>query len=156
MSEQQSAAALAESQALDRDQLDEVRSRDWDLDFSGLRRWINVALSDTGWLERTEALGAFMERDRRYVERVLIGEKPLNLAFIQSLPPDARAIVGKLWAESGGYIVARPVSGDAAVQAFISGLIGMLAPRPALPVRADKMLRRDLPASAGARKAGAA
>jgi len=79
---------------------------------------------------------------------VLSGEKPLSLAFIQSLPVDVETRFAALYAEARGHIVVKPVSGQVAIVNLVSGLMGVLAgalPARELPVRADRMARGELP-----------
>jgi len=134
--------ATASSQAQPCDQLDSIGSRDRDL--AELRAWINRAIEEQGW--NHEALAAHMHKDRAYISRVLSGEKPLSAAFMRELPDDIELVVAKFYAQAFGLIVVAPLSGPAAIEGLVGGLVGLLmAAAPQLPVKASVMVRAALP-----------
>lgn len=111
---------------------------------------VNKAVEKTGW--SPTSLESAMDKDKAYVSRVLNGEKPLSLGFIQSLPADVEATYAALYAEAHGYIVVEPVSREVAIGNLVSGLMGVLAEAIApkvdkLPTKADRMARGELPAA---------
>lgn len=128
------------SQAQTCDQRDDLGSRLRDL--AELLAWINRAIDEKCW--NHEALAAHMQKDRAYISRVLSGDKPLSAAFLRALPDDIEAAVASYYAESFGLVVVAPASGDQAVRNLVSGLVGMLS-APALPAKADRMVRSELP-----------
>lgn len=109
-----------------------------------MRAWITRAVIESGWNQ--EALAAHLQKDKAYISRVLSGEKPLSAAFIRALPDDIERIVARYYAESLGLVVVAPLSGPAAIEGFVGGLIGLLTASP-LPAKAQ-MVKAELPMKA--------
>lgn len=105
--------------------------------------FVRQAMAETKWT--TEALASEMGyTDASYPAKVLKGEKPLTAAFLVALPDDVEAKFSAKWAKHRGAVVAAPLHGVAAVEALVSGLIGVLA-APQLPSRAGGQLKAELP-----------
>lgn len=111
------------------------------VDLADMRAWITRAVIESGWNQ--EALAAHLQKDKAYVSRVLSGEKPLSAAFIRALPDDIERIVARYYAESLGLVVVAPLSGPAAIEGFVGGLIGLLTASP-LPAKASGQLKVNL------------
>lgn len=120
-------------------------SRSSVVDLAEMRAWINRAIAESGWNQ--EALASHLQKDKAYVSRVLSGEKPLSASFIRELPDDIERIVARYYAQSLGLVVVAPLSGPAAIEGFVGGLIGLLTASP-LPVKADRMVSAQLPTKA--------
>lgn len=133
--------ANGSGQANPHDRGNETRSIS--IDLAEMRTWINRAIRESGWNQT--ALASAMDKDEAYVSRVLSGEKPLSAAFIRELPDEIERIVARFYAESLGLVVVAPLSGPAAIEGFVGGLIGLLtASSPGLPAKAGPALKVNL------------
>jgi|ERR1043166_1439024 hypothetical protein len=110
------------------------------------RSLLRDAIERSGW--KHEAVAAAMSEksglriDGPYLSKLLAGEKTLTARHICSLPDDIEARFEGLRAESfGAIVVTPPASGAEAVHHLVAGLVGLLAPRPSLPEKADRMAR---------------
>ncbi|HEX4347574.1 MAG TPA: hypothetical protein VHZ73_08375 [Vicinamibacterales bacterium] len=113
------------------------RSHSCDLLLEDLRE----AMRETG--HTAETIAAHRQIHRRYVERQLDAEKPLNADQIANLPPDVGKAFDRRRAERRGLIVVEPLSGLDAQKALVAGLIGVMS-APRLPAKADQMARGEL------------
>lgn len=93
-----------------------------------------------------------MGRDESYkshVSRVLNGERPMSHEFLKALPDDIEAEWHARLARQAGRVVVAPLSGPAAIEGLVGGLIGLLtASSPGLPAKAGGQLKAELPAQA--------
>lgn len=93
-------------------------------------------------------LGLPKKSGEAYLARMLSGEKPWTLRHLVALPDDIEKTFAEKWARARGAVVVAPLSGPAAIEGFVGGLIGLLtASSPGLPAKADAMLRAELPAA---------
>ena len=86
--------------------------------------------------------------DAPYLSKLLSGDKPIAQKHIDALPDDIEATYYGLQAERFGFIVVAPVDEATARRHLVSGLLGVLAPRPAF-----RMARATLPPNKRARTA---
>lgn len=87
-------------------------------------------------------------RDRSYINKVLNGDRPMPAGFTDELPDDVQAEWHSRCAKRLGRVVVAPLSGPAAIEGFVGGLIGLLTASPALPAKADAMVKAGMPANA--------
>lgn len=99
-----------------------------DNELVSLRRLVREAIEESGW--KHEAVAAHLGTDGPHLSNMLSGLKPLTLKRITELPDDINAIFARKYAESFGQIVVQPVYGEQAVKNLVSGLFGVLAPKP--------------------------
>jgi hypothetical protein len=103
---------------------------------------------DLGWTE--EALAVHLKDDPRYsayVHRVLAGDKPLPLTWLEALPEDLKAAFYARRAEQLGHLVLQPIDSQAdARRMVLTGLCALLEPQ--LPARAGAPLKVALAAPA--------
>jgi hypothetical protein len=108
-------------------------------------RWLDMlrrAIYDTGWTH--DALAVEMQVDKAYLSRMLSGEKPWTVKHLCNLPDDIEALFEQRRAESFGLIVVAPVDAETARRHLVSGLLGVLAPKPALPQKAGNPAKASL------------
>lgn len=116
-----------------------------------IRDLLRDAIEESGW--KHEAIAAQLDLpNAAYLSRMLSGEKPIGTSHLLALPDDVEAIFARRYAETFGLIVVAPVSADVAMRQLVSGLVGVLTARPALPQKAEKMARAT--AAERKRKAG--
>jgi hypothetical protein len=115
-----------------------TRTESTDLALETLRR----CARDLGWTE--EALAVHLKDDRTYsayVHRVLAGDKPLSLAWLEALPEDLKAAFYGRRAEQLGQLVVSPVTDPAEARRMVlAGLLALL-PASALPAKAGAPLK---------------
>lgn len=111
-----------------------------------IARLVRAAIDESGWKHDAvaEAMGLKGESGKSYLSKMLAGEKPISARHLVSLPDDIEAIFARKYAETFNLVVVTPVFGEAAVRSLMSGLLGVLAPAPALPDRAAAMAKADL------------
>ena len=105
-----------------------------------IRDLLRDAIEESGW--KHEALAAYMGLPNgAYLSQMLSGDKPIGTKHLLALPDDVEALFARMYAETFGLIVVSPVSADVAMRQLVSGLVGVLTSRSALPQKAEKMAR---------------
>jgi hypothetical protein len=141
----------AASQAPSGDYERTVRTQQWDhAELAALR----LALKDKGW-ETGESLSAHMGgKDRRYIERVLSGEKPMPAGFLDDLPHAAVGLYHARQAEKHGHYVVSPAETvEDGARALIVGVLSAFAAFR-LPTKAQQMARASVPNNNQTKKVG--
>lgn len=106
-----------------------------------IRELLRQAIDESGW--KHEALAAEMQLpNAAYLSRMLSGDKPISAAHLRALPDDIEQVFARKYAEAMGLVVVAPVHGGDAVRALVSGLVGLLAPPPPVPIRMAKAALR--------------
>jgi len=102
-----------------------------------------------------EALGqALGGLDAGHVSRLLNGDRPWRLEHLVMLPTDVQMRLVQRRGEALGLIVVAPTDGAEATRHLVSGLLGLLAPKPARAARMLSLERTESqPATAAAPRA---
>lgn len=115
---------------------------------------LRKVIDDLDWTYEAIAV-AMGEKDsyRSHIWRVVSGERPLTLEFLKKLPDDIEAEWHARLARQAGRVVVAPLSGPAAIEGLVGGLIGLLTASPALPAKTCGQLKvnLDVPRKAAAR-----
>ena len=110
-------------------------------ELSLLLGFLRDAIDESAW--KHDALAVEMQLpNAAYLSRMLAGEKPWTLRHLLALPNDIEALFSQKWAAHRGAIVVAPLHGEAAVQALVGGLVGVLA--SSLPIHASRMAKAAL------------
>jgi hypothetical protein len=112
---------------------------------------LREAIDESDW--KHEALAVQLQLpNAAYLSRMLSGEKAWTLPRLVALPNEINKRFAEKWARSQGSVVVAPLSGPAAIEGFVGGLIGLLTASP-LPAKAGGQLKvnLDVPRKAAAR-----
>ena len=125
-----------------------------DVDDSGnalslVLRLLRESIDDCGW--KHDALAVQLQLpNAAYLSRMLSGEKPWTLRHLVALPDDIEKCFAEKWAKARGAVVVAPLAGQAAVDALVGGLVGVLIGAP-LRGQAPMVKATLQPRKAGAR-----
>lgn len=108
---------------------------------------LRTAMDETGWT--VDALATLWDCHRSYVYRMLAQEKPMGAESVCALPDDLEAAFEARRAKRRGFIVVKPIPGDAGKEAIIAGVAGLLGlmSAPTLPEKSGGQLKAELAAA---------
>lgn len=113
-------------------------------ELSLIRECLRRAIDQSQWKHDALAVEIGVS-NAAYLSNMLSGEKPIQVRHLRALPDDVEALFAKFYAESFGLVVTVPITGRAAIEALVSGLIGVLT-APQLPDKFKKHLKTSLQA----------
>lgn len=107
---------------------------------------LKAAMEETGWTP--DALAAVWHCHRSHVYRILAQEKRMGADDVCALPDTLEAAFEARRAKRRGFIVVRPIEGQAAKEAIIAGVAGLLGLMSApLPDRSSGQLKVEMSAA---------